>query len=106
MIGTDIVTIAEAQEWARLDYDETMLESLILIAYDTIGDSIDNFNMKLLSAKFRRKLKLLMLNFLVSAYDERGLIVDTKASKEEKAKYLNHTLLFQLQYGSYQESDT
>lgn len=97
----DIVTVEEASDWLRIDYSEPVLKGLIQISYDILNDSIDDFDNKLKSAKFKRKLKLCMLNFIVSSYDDRGIVSD----KEEKYRYINQSMLLQLQYGTYLESD-
>lgn len=101
MKASDILTVDEAKEWNRIDYDEKVINDLIDVAYDIISDTIDDFIEKLKSAKFRRKLKLCMMNSIVDLYNSRG----TTQEKEEKLKYINQTMLIQLKYGGYSEND-
>lgn len=104
----EIVTLEEIKTFLRIDYDndDVFLTSLIQLAYDMAQDSIDNFSEKLNSSKFKRKLKLFMLNTIVSMYDDRGITASTAGeSKEHKLKYINQTMLLQLQYGTYLETD-
>lgn len=102
MIATDILSVADANAWLRLDDSEPVVGDLIQAAYDVADDSIDDFELKLKSAKFKRKLKLFMLNYVVSAYDKRGLEDDSNG----KVQFVNATLMMQLQYGTYLETDT
>jgi len=106
MNGLDIVTISEAAAWVRIDYEEPMLEDLIEVAFDYAVGAIDSFDDKLKSARFRRKLKLFMQNTVVSLYDDRGMMGGVAGeSKDHKMKFINRSILFQLQYGTYLESD-
>lgn len=106
MNGLDIVTINEAAEWVRIDYEEPMLEELIQVSYDYASGAIDNFAEKIKSAKFKRKLKLFMQNVVVSLYEDRGMVGGVTAeSKDNKMKYINGSILLQLQYGTYLETD-
>lgn len=97
----EIVTKPEVFEWLRLDYDDPTVDSLIQSAYDIAEDAVDGFTEKLKSAKFKRKLKLFMLNCIVNMYDRRGMTSDT----DDKLQYINATMLMQLQYGTYSETD-
>lgn len=114
MAATDVLTVAEANEWLRLDDNDPVVESLIQVAYDTADGCIDGFADKLKSAKFKRKLKLFMLNYIVSAYDKRGLEDNNYGTYEKrgaadgagsKMQFVNSMLLMQLQYGTYSEAD-
>lgn len=111
MAATDILTTAEANEWLRADGDDITIGMLIQAAYDAADGCIDGFADKLKSAKFKRKLKLFMLNYIVSAYDKRGLEDESERRTAEtsagnKMDFVNATLLMQLQYGTYAEGDT
>ncbi len=97
----DILNKTDAAEWVRTDDTDPALDSLMLVAYDAAEDSVDDFAIKLKSAKFKRKLKLFMLNYIVSAYERRGLEEETNG----KMLFVNSTLLMQLQYGTYTEDD-
>lgn len=115
MAATDILTTAEADEWLRVDGDDVTIGVLIQAAYDAADGCIDGFADKLKSTKFKRKLKLFMLNYIVSAYDKRGLEDESAGAIEKrriadgagnKMDFVNATLLMQLQYGTYLETDT
>ncbi|MBN3369091.1 hypothetical protein HYI19_18500 [Clostridium botulinum] len=97
-----ILTLQEAKEWLNLDYDEDNFTFLMQVAYDAVVDSIDNIEEKLKSAKFKRKLKLCVLNTLVNMHDDKGISTD----KKEQYKYINQSMMLQLQYGTYLETDT
>ncbi|MBW9154865.1 head-tail connector protein [Clostridium tagluense] len=101
MIGVDIINVIEVQQWVNIDYDENVLTDLINVAFDVISDSINSFTDKIKSAKFIRKLKLCMLNCILEMYNDRGMVQE----KVDKIKYVNQSILFQLQYCTYLESD-
>lgn len=111
MPALDILTVADASQWVHVDGDDAVVEELIHAAYDAADGSIDDFTAKLKSAKFKRKLRLFMLNYVTSAYDKRGLESEcdwrnSKAESGSKMDFINATLLMQLQYGTYSEEDT
>lgn len=88
--------------WLRLDDDDDpTIDNLIQIAIDVAEGAIDGFVEKTKSSKFRRKLKLFLLNYIADAHDDRGFA----GENNDKMKYVNATLLMQLQYGTYSESD-
>lgn len=100
--------MGEVKSFLRIDYDDddAFLNNLIQLAYDVAQDSIDSFAEKLKSAKFKRKLKLFMLNTIVSMYDDRGIVASSAGeTKQHKLKYVNQTMLLQLQHGEYLETD-
>lgn len=101
MKASDILTVEEAKEWSRVDYDDNAIQDLINVAYDIISDSIDDFEEKLKSTKFKRKLKLCMMNSIAGLYDNRGITQE----KEDKLKYINQAILMQLKYGCYSNMD-
>lgn len=101
MLVTDLLTLDEVKEWITLDYDEVNLNLLMQTAYDVVVDCVDNIETKLKSAKFKRKLKLCVLNTILNMRDDKGVSSD----KEDKIKYVNSTMIFQLQYGTYLETD-
>lgn len=97
----DILTPQEVKEWLRIDYDDPMIDVLIQNAYDVAEGAIDGFVEKSKSARFRRKLKLFLLNYIVNAYEDRGISPEPNS----KMNFVNASLLMQLQYGTYSEDD-
>lgn len=98
----EILPTEEAAEWLRLDDNAPELEGLIQAAHDIAEGSIDGFEDKLKSARFRRQLKLFMLNCVVNLYDRRELTGDL----EDRLQYTSATLMRQMQHGEYAEGDT
>ncbi len=101
MKGIDILDAETAKEYLGIDYDETLLNDFIQGAFDIISDSVDNFEQKLVSAKFKRKLKLCMLSTVANIHDVRDLTTD----KEDKLRFISQVMLLQLKYGEYTETD-
>jgi hypothetical protein len=77
------------------------LSDLIQVAFDLITDSVNEVEEKLKSKKFIRKLKVCVLASLTDMYDNRS----TTTEKEEKYRFINQSLLLQLKYGMYLETD-
>lgn len=102
MKGTDILSLVEAKDWIRLDYDEPVVEGLINLAYALIADSIDNFDIKILNENFKIKLKYCMSCSIVDMYDSRSSTITTNANTKEQLKLINQNALMQLKYGVYE----
>lgn len=101
MNGSEILSFEDAQKFLKIDYEDSWIKELIEIAFDTISDAVDDFKEKLVSPKFKRKLKLTMLGTMANMYDHRELTTD----KEERLSFVNQVMLLQLKYGTYSEND-
>ena len=91
----DILTLEEAKNYLRIDYDEddTLLQSLMIAAIDYLRDAINDFDKKATKEKFIKRAKILVCVLVQDWYDNR----EQKESKD--LSYTARSLLTQLQVG-------
>ena len=91
----DILTLEEAKNYLRVDYDEddTLLQSLMIAAIDYLRDAIDDFDTKVTKEKFNKRAKILACVLLQEWYDNR----EQRESKD--LSYTSRSLMLQLQNG-------
>lgn len=91
----DILTLEEAKNYLRIDYneDDTLLQSLMIVAIDYLRDAINDFDKKATKEKFIKRSKILACVLVQDWYDNR----EQKESKD--LSYTARSLLTQLQVG-------
>ena len=95
----DILTLEEAKNYLRIDYeeDDSLLQSLLVAAMDYLRDSIDDFDTKIIKEKFINRAKILICVLIQDWYDNR----EQKESKD--LSYTARSLMTQLQMGGNYE---
>ena len=91
----DILTLEEAKNYLRIDYDEDdlLLQSLLVATMDYLRDAINGFDKKATKEKFIKRAKILACVLVQDWYDNR----EQKESKD--LSYTARSLLTQLQVG-------
>ena len=91
----DILTLEEAKNYLRIDYneDDTLLQSLMIAAIDYLKDAINDFDKKVTKEKFIKRAKIIICVLMQDWYDNR----EQKESKD--LSYTARSLLTQLQVG-------
>lgn len=91
----DILTLEEAKNYLRIDYDDDdlLLQSLLVATMDYLRDAINGFDKKATKEKFIKRVKILACVLVQDWYDNR----EQKESKD--LSYTARSLLTQLQVG-------
>ena len=91
----DILTLEEAKNYLRIDYDDDdlLLQSLLVATMDYLRDAINDFDKKATKEKFIKRAKILACVLVQDWYDNR----EQKESKD--LTYTARSLLTQLQVG-------
>ena len=91
----DILTLEEAKNYLRIDYDDDdlLLQSLLVATMDYLRDAINSFDKKATKEKFIKRAKILACVLVQDWYDNR----EQKESKD--LSYTARSLLTQLQVG-------
>lgn len=94
-----ILTLEEAKNYLRIDYDEddSLLQSLMTVTVDYLRDAIDDFDTKVTKEKFIKRAKILACVLLQEWYDNR----EQRESKD--LSYISRSLMLQLQNGGNYE---
>ena len=94
-----ILTLEEAKNYLRIDYDEddSLLQSLMTATVDYLRDAIDDFDKKVTKEKFIKRAKILACVLLQEWYDNR----EQRESKD--LSYTSRSLMLQLQNGGNYE---
>lgn len=88
-----ILTLEEAKNYLRIDYeeDDSLLEILISSATSYLERAIDNFNEKIEDINFLNSSKILACVLVQEWYDNR------EQSENKDLSYISRSLLTQLQ---------
>ena len=91
----DILTLEEAKNYLRIDYDEddTLLQSLMIAAIDYLRDAINDFDKKVEKEKFRNRARIIACVLLQDWYDNR------EHAESKDFSYTVRSLMTQLQVG-------
>ena len=91
----DILTLEEAKNYLRIDYDDDdlLLQSLLVATMDYLRDAINDFDKKATKEKIIKRAKILACVLVQDWYDNR----EQKESKD--LTYTARSLLTQLQVG-------
>lgn len=91
----DILTLEEAKNYLRIDYneDDTLLQSLMIAAIDYLKDAIDDFDTKVEKDKFKSRAKIIALVLLQDWYDNR------EHAESKDLTYTIRSMITQLQVG-------
>ena len=94
----DILTLEEAKNYIRIDYneDDTLLQSLMIAAIDYLRDAINDFDKKMENEQFKAKAEMVQLVLIQELYDNRN-----QAKKDSTDfSYVIRSMISQLQYWS------
>ncbi|MDU4545323.1 MAG: head-tail connector protein [Clostridium botulinum] len=96
----DVLTLIEAKEFLRIDYDDedNFLQLCIQNAEEYIRDAVDDFDTKIQIDRFKTKAKLFSLMLIQDMFDNRELM----AKDNEKYKYIAKSLIMQMNLNSYE----
>ncbi|KOY67280.1 DNA-packaging protein [Clostridium sporogenes] len=95
----NIITLQEVKEYLRVDYDDedNFLQLCIINAEGYLKDSIDNFEIKIKSERFKNKARLIMMAIIQDMFDNR----DLTTKENEKYKLIVNYFLLQMKYSTY-----
>lgn len=99
---TTLLELAEVKTFLRNDFedDDTYITELIQTSEDYLIDAVgnENYTMKILNDRFKRKARLFCLVIIQDCYDNRTFV--TKDS--EKIRLIISGILFQMQYSTFE----
>lgn len=86
----------KVKQYLRLDYDDSLVDNLILISEGYLKDAIDNFDKKIKNEQFKAKAEMVQLVLIQELYDNRS-----QAKKDTTDfSYVIRSMISQLQYWS------
>lgn len=86
----------KVKQYLRLDYDDSLVDNLILISESYLKDAIDNFDKKIENEQFKAKAEMVQLVLIQELYDNRN-----QAKKDSTDfSYVIRSMISQLQYWS------
>ncbi|MBY6799539.1 phage gp6-like head-tail connector protein [Clostridium botulinum] len=92
----DILTLIEAKEFLRIDYDDedNFLQLCIQNAEEYLKSAVDEYEDKIQKDKFKIKARLFMLMLIQDMFDNRIL----NTLDNEKYKYIAKSMLMQMNF--------
>ena len=86
----------KVKQYLRLDYEDTLVETLIEVSAGYLSDAIDDYNEKLKNEIFKAKAEMIQLVLIQELYDNRN-----QAKKDSTDfSYVIRSMISQLQYWS------
>ena len=86
----------KVKQYLRLDYEDTLVETLIEVSAGYLSDAIDDYNEKLKNEIFKAKAEMVQLVLIQELYDNRN-----QAKKDSTDfSYVIRSMISQLQYWS------